>query len=103
MVNGWIGVHGHFTPPTSPQDRERRWHSMQEAQFLMPEPFEWTPEGTLAYMDKAGLAMQMLSNPPKQPDALKEIQRLCFISHETGIHSVWPASRFANGQCTRRN
>ena len=72
MANGWIDVHGHFTPPTSPEDRERRWRSMREAQFLVPEPFEWTPEGTLAYMDKAGIAMQMLSNLPKQLDALKE-------------------------------
>ena len=45
---------------------------MREAHFLVPEPFEWTPEGTLAYMDKAGIAMQMLSNLPKQLDALKE-------------------------------
>ena len=72
MANGWIDIHGHFTPPTSPEDRERRWHSMREAQFLVLEPFEWTPEGTLAYMDKAGIAMQMLSNLPKQLDALKE-------------------------------
>ena len=72
MAYGWIDVHGHFTPPTSPEDRERRWHSMRKAQFLVPEPFEWTPEGTLAYMDKAGIAMQMLSNLPKQLDALKE-------------------------------
>lgn len=72
MANGWIDIHGHFTPPTSLQDRESRWHSMREAQFLLPKPFEWTPEGTLAYMDKAGIAMQMLSNLPKQLDALKE-------------------------------
>ena len=72
MANGWIDIHGHFTPPTSPEDRERRWRSMREAQFLVLEPFEWTPEGTLAYMDKAGIAMQMLSNLPKQLDALEE-------------------------------
>ena len=45
---------------------------MREAKFLVPEPFEWTPESTLAYLDKAGTAMQMLSNLPKQLDALKE-------------------------------
>lgn len=45
---------------------------MREAKFLVPEPFEWTPESTLAYLDKAGIAMQMLSNLPKQLDALKE-------------------------------
>lgn len=72
MATGWIDIHGHFTPPTSPEDREKRWHTMREAKFLVPEPFEWTPESTLAYLDKAGIAMQMLSNLPKQLDALKE-------------------------------
>ena len=72
MATGWIDIHGHFTPPTSIEDREKRWHAMREARFLVPEPFEWTPESTLAYLDKAGIAMQMLSNLPKQLDALKE-------------------------------
>lgn len=45
---------------------------MREAKFLVPEPFEWTPESTLAYLDKAGIAMQMLSNLPKQLLALRE-------------------------------
>lgn len=71
MADGWIDIHGHFTPPTSSEDREKRWHAMQDAKFLVPEPFEWTPESTLAYLDKAGIAMQMLSNLPKQLDALK--------------------------------
>lgn len=72
MADGWIDIHGHFTPPTSSEDREKRWHAMREAEFLVPEPFEWTPEGTIAYLDRAGIAMQMLSNLPKQLDALKE-------------------------------
>ncbi|KAF6218732.1 hypothetical protein HO133_005274 [Letharia lupina] len=72
MANDWIDIHGHFTPPTSSEDREKRWHAMREEKFLVPEPFEWTPESTLAYLDKAGIAMQMLSNLPKQLDALKE-------------------------------
>ncbi len=45
---------------------------MRDAKFLVPEPFEWSPESTLAYMDKAGVAMQMLSNLPKALDALRE-------------------------------
>lgn len=72
MADGWIDIHGHFTPPTSSEDREKRWHAMREAEFLVPEPFEWTPEGTIAYLDRAGIAMQMLSNLPKQLDALKK-------------------------------
>ena len=72
MANGWIDIHGHFTPPTSSEDREKKWHAMREAKFMVSEPFEWTPESTLAYLDRAGIAMQMLSNLPKQLDALKE-------------------------------
>ena len=72
MANDWIDIHGHFTPPASPQDREKKWHAMREASFIVPEPYEWTPESTLTYLDKAGIAMQMLSNLPKQLGALKE-------------------------------
>ena len=39
---------------------------------MLPEPFEWSPESTLSYLDRAGIAMQMLSNIPKQLDALKD-------------------------------
>ena len=45
---------------------------MREAKFMMPEPFEWTPESTLIYPNRAGIAMQMLSNLPRKLDALKE-------------------------------
>ncbi|MCJ1460295.1 hypothetical protein MMC28_010674 [Mycoblastus sanguinarius] len=72
MASGWIDVHGHFTPPTSSEEREKRWHAMREARFMVPEPFEWSPETTLSYLDRAGIAMQMLSNLPKQLDALKD-------------------------------
>lgn len=72
MASEWIDIHGHFTPPTSSEDRKKKWHAMREAKFMVPEPFEWSPESTLAYLDKAGIAMQMLSNLPKQLDALKE-------------------------------
>lgn len=73
MANGWIDIHGHFAPPTSSEAREKTWHGMRKAKlFMLPEPFEWTPESTLAYMDKAGIAMQMLSNLPKKLDALRE-------------------------------
>ena len=38
---------------------------------MLPEPFKWDPESTLSYLDRAGIAMQMLSNIPKQLDALR--------------------------------
>ena len=63
MANDWIDIHGHFTPPTSPEDREKKWHAMRDASFMVPEPYEWTPDSTLTYLDKAGIAMQMLEQP----------------------------------------
>ncbi|MCJ1474622.1 hypothetical protein MMC13_003282 [Lambiella insularis] len=44
---------------------------MRDAAFLVPEPFQWAPEHTIAYLDRAGIAMQFLSNIPKTIDALK--------------------------------
>ena len=91
MADGWIDIHGHFTPPTSPEDREKRWHAMREAKFLLLEPFQWTPEGTIAYLDKAGIAMQMLSNLPKQLDALKESNDYAATLVKKYPNRFWPA------------
>lgn len=66
-----IDVHAHFTPPTTPEEREARWRSMREAQFLAPAPYHWTVDGALDYMNRAGVTMQFLSNIPKTPDALR--------------------------------
>jgi hypothetical protein len=46
-------------------------HALREGAFLIPSPFEWTPESTLSYLDKAGIAMQMLSNIPPSLPALR--------------------------------
>ncbi|MFB7600591.1 amidohydrolase family protein [Streptomyces sp. NPDC056160] len=66
-----IDVHAHFTPPTTPEEREERWRAMRAEQFLAPAPYHWTVEATLDYMDRAGVAMQLLSNVPKTLDALR--------------------------------
>jgi predicted TIM-barrel fold metal-dependent hydrolase len=44
---------------------------MREGAFLAPQPFEWNPESTLSYLNKAGIAMQMLSYIPPTLPALK--------------------------------
>lgn len=44
---------------------------MREVKVLVPKPCKWTLESKLAYLDKAGIALQLLSNLPKQLDALK--------------------------------
>ena len=70
MVNRWIDVHAHFYPPETEDIRQARWQAMKEGCWLTPEPPRWDPESTLAYMDRTGIAMQMLSNIPKKLDAL---------------------------------
>jgi hypothetical protein len=62
MATGWIDVHRHFSPPQTPEQLKTQWHTLREGAFLIPSPFEWTLESTLSYLDKAGIAMQMLSN-----------------------------------------
>jgi hypothetical protein len=42
MTKGWIDVHAHFSPPSTAEERNARWHAMREALFLAPEPFRWT-------------------------------------------------------------
>ncbi len=71
MVNGWIDVHAHFYPPETEEQREARWQAMKEGCWLTPEPPRWDPDTTLAYMDRTGIAMQMLSNIPKKLDILR--------------------------------
>jgi predicted TIM-barrel fold metal-dependent hydrolase len=64
-VNRWIDVHAHFSPPASPAELHERWQAARAMCFLMPEPHLWDPDRTLAYMDRAGMAMQLLSNIPR--------------------------------------
>lgn len=67
-VTGWVDIHAHFSPPTTPEAREAQWRGLQEACFLAPQPYHWTPETTLAAMDRLGIAMQMLSPVPLAPN-----------------------------------
>jgi 6-methylsalicylate decarboxylase len=70
-INGWVDVHSHFSPPTTPETRQAQWEGMRAACFLAPQPYHWTPESTLDYMDRHGIAMDMLSNIPQDLAALK--------------------------------
>ena len=71
MLNQWIDVHAHFYPPETEEQRAARWQAMREGCWLTAEPPRWDPESTLAYMDRTGIAMQMLSNIPKKLEALQ--------------------------------
>lgn len=70
-VNQWIDIYAHFFPPETDAVREARRVSMTEAGWIIAEPPRWDPETVLAYMDRTGIAMQMLSNIPKTLDTLR--------------------------------
>ena len=44
---------------------------MREGCWCVNKPPEWSVERTLAYMDRTGIQMQMLSNIPKVLEALR--------------------------------
>ncbi|MDR3514441.1 MAG: amidohydrolase family protein [Azospirillaceae bacterium] len=71
MLDNWIDVHAHFTPPLTPEESDARWKSMQDADWTGPKPPDWNLEYTLDYMDRAGFAMQMLSNIPRNLELLR--------------------------------
>ena len=64
-ADGWVDVHAHFHTPRTRAELEMNMTMSRVGCFLMPEPFEWTPELALDHMDRAGVAMQLLSNIPR--------------------------------------
>ncbi|WP_231644721.1 amidohydrolase family protein [Sciscionella sediminilitoris] len=71
-ATGLRDVHAHFTPPTTARERRARWQAMRAERFLAPQPRHWRMAGTLDYMDRAGVAMRLLSTIPETLDALRE-------------------------------
>lgn len=61
---GLIDVHAHFSPPTTPGMRQRILEASHANNFLVPEPYEWSLDATLDFMDETGTALQLLSNIP---------------------------------------
>ncbi|CAG9949222.1 unnamed protein product [Clonostachys rosea f. rosea IK726] len=70
-VNGWVDIHGHFSPPMSEEARQSFFDLANKNCFLLSEPWKWTYQDTLSYMDKANIKFQFLSNIPGSYDALK--------------------------------
>ena len=71
LVDDWIDMHAHFYPPENQAVRMQRLRAMREGCWCVNEPPEWSVERTLAYMDRTGIQMQMLSNIPKTLEALR--------------------------------
>lgn len=70
-ADGCIDIHAHFSPPSTKDERARAWQAMLGRGIYFPEPYEWSLERTLAYMDASGTAMQLLSNIPSTVPAVR--------------------------------
>ncbi|WP_405163906.1 amidohydrolase family protein [Nocardia sp. NBC_01499] len=71
-ATGWIDIHAHFSTPSTDEQRHAAWEAMHKLGFMAPHPHVWTPETALASMDRAGVAMQLLSNVPHTHAALRD-------------------------------
>lgn len=71
IVDAWIDVHAHFSPPRSADQRSAMWQALQQDNWSGEQPPEWSLEERLAYMDKVGINMQMLSMVPASHFALE--------------------------------
>lgn len=75
LVDAWIDVHAHFSPPRSDKQRAAMWQSLQNDNWTGAAPPEWSLEERLDYMDRVGIGMQMLSMVPSSHDAVTASNR----------------------------
>lgn len=64
LVDHWIDVHGHFFPPMTEEQGASIASGLRDACWCIDQPVRWDPISTLAYMDRTGIQMQMLSFVP---------------------------------------
>lgn len=69
LVDGWIDVHGHFFPPMTGDEEQEMLRGLRDACWVVDEPVRWSAASTLAYLDRTGIQLQMLSYLP--PNAAK--------------------------------
>ncbi|MFB9923134.1 amidohydrolase family protein [Amycolatopsis halotolerans] len=69
--DGYIDIHAHFTLPATEDQARRAWQAMLSRGIYLPEPFAWSLDRTLDYLDRSGTAMQFLSNIPGTLAALR--------------------------------
>ncbi|GAA1859729.1 amidohydrolase family protein [Pseudonocardia ailaonensis] len=72
LVDGWIDVHAHFSPPRTAEMEAQQLERLRQACWQVDEPPRWDAESTLAYMNRTGIQMQLLSNIPPNPRALRD-------------------------------
>jgi hypothetical protein len=68
---GWLDIHGHFAVPPSQAELEKQVKQFCSAHFMITEPWTWSAEAVLPYLERANVTMQMLSCIPKTLEGIK--------------------------------
>lgn len=72
MASGWLDIHGHFFLPRSEAEDAELLKALNSAHFMVSEAPHFVPDEILAYNDRAGIAMQMLSYIPPTTSKLRQ-------------------------------
>ena len=59
-----LDIHGHFFLPQTEKEALQQYQAFHDAKFLVSKPVHWDAESILTYLDRAGVALQMLSYVP---------------------------------------
>lgn len=75
---GWLDVHGHFFLPASDEEFDALLENLRvEKLQLWPKGYRWNVDDSLAYLDSAGVQMQMLSYIPTDLKKLRAANEYC--------------------------
>lgn len=70
--HGWLDIHGHFSLPRAPSEDAAVVEAFRGINFMLSKAPRFNAEETLAYNDRAGVSMQMLSNLPPTTDQIRK-------------------------------
>ena len=71
LVDKWIDIHAHYSPPVSEDARATVVEVMRQACWCIDEAPVWSLDAMSAYIDRTGIQMQMLSNIPEWLEGLR--------------------------------
>ncbi|KAI1339737.1 hypothetical protein F5Y15DRAFT_423613 [Xylariaceae sp. FL0016] len=69
--SGWLDIHTHYFVPRPASSDAELIAALRDAHFMITEPPRFEPDALIAYCDRAGIAMQMLSNIPPTTAAIQ--------------------------------
>lgn len=70
--SGWLDIHGHYSLPETPEQAEKTRLGFEDQAFYLKAPFIWDYDEVLAYLDHAGVGLQMLSFVPQNHELLRK-------------------------------